>query len=105
MRIATGIAIMALAAGCATTAPGAPAPAAPKPMAAKAAPAPAPAKALAKDTGEKKVCRTQTEIGSNFPKKTCKTAAEWAVIDKGNLEGVEAFKRDSQQSTGVLSGN
>src|SRR5262245_764095 len=107
MRIVAGIMMMALVAGCVSTAPGAPAPmaAAPKAATAPKTAAPASGKALATATGDKRVCRSQTEIGSNFPKRICKSAAEWAAIDKANLEGVDAFKRDSQQSTGVRSGN
>ena len=115
MRIVAGLMIVALAAGCATTAPSAPAPttpqatAAPKPAApktattaaAKAAAAPASGKALVKEAGDKQVCRRQTEIGTNFPKRVCKTAAEWAAIDKANLAGVEQYKRESMQSTGT----
>jgi hypothetical protein len=105
MRIAAGLMLVALVASCATPAPGAPASqtvaaAAPKTApAAKTAAAPAAGKALVKEAGDKRVCRRQTEIGSNFPKRVCKSATEWAAYDKANLEGVEQYKRDSQQNT------
>ena len=102
MRIAAGLMMAALLAGCATTAPSAPAPA-PKTVSAPKAvtPAPVSGKALVKDSDSKQVCRRQKEIGTNFPTRVCKTAAEWAAYDKANLEGVEQFKRDSMQTTGV----
>ena len=107
MRIAAGLMVVALVAGCATTAPSAPAPAAPKPAAAapkaaalKTAAAPS-GKALVKDSSGKQICRRQKEIGSNFTTRICKTADEWAAYDKANLEGVEQFKRDSMQTTGT----
>lgn len=102
MRYLAGVSLaVAFLGACATTTPSAPAPAAPKPVAAPkaAAAAPTSGKALVKETGDKQVCRRQKEIGSNFPKRICKSAAEWAAYDKANLEGVDQYKRDSMQTT------
>jgi hypothetical protein len=65
--------------------------------------APAERAALAAPAGpaadaEKKICRRQKQMGSNMPQRVCATAAEWAAHDRQGQEGVEAFKRDIQNS-------
>lgn len=100
MRLIAGILALGLLAGCATESSPTPAPAqqasaAANPDAAK------PASGPKVEDPNKKVCRSERQLGSNMPSRTCHTAAEWAQIDRQGLEGIDAFKRDIQSSTGV----
>ena len=60
---------------------------------AAAAPAAAPANA-----DSKKTCKQMKVMGSNFPRRQCMTAEEWAQYNKQGEEQVETFQRDIQNS-------
>ncbi|MBX9880916.1 MAG: hypothetical protein K2X73_02980 [Sphingomonas sp.] len=42
---------------------------------------------------EKKICRTEPETGTMFPKRTCLTAKEWAEVDGSRSDKVDTFRR------------
>ncbi len=68
----------------AATAATTPAPA----VSAAPAKAPAPAKAAAKSDGDQVVCKTETVLGSRFPKKSCYSTKDYAQRlqeDRANL--------------------
>jgi hypothetical protein len=56
--------------------------------------APVAAAAPAQVTPEKKVCRREQEVGSIMPKRTCRTQAEWAAIDRQLGGDAEAQLQD-----------
>jgi hypothetical protein len=82
-------------AGCAVTPPAGP----------NEAVAAAPAAAAATQTAQadpdpsKKVCRRMLQTGSNYPKRVCSTAAEWAEFDRQGREG--AARVDEQRRAGA----
>ena len=39
--------------------------------------------------GGKKICRRDDELGTLMPKRTCKTAEEWAAIDAQNQQNAQ----------------
>lgn len=106
MRIAAGVFVLALVAGCATSPSPSPSP---SPGPAKAA-APAPQQAAqaggpnatkAADDPNKRVCRRVTPTGSNMPQRDCATAAEWARRDAAGRAGAEEVKRQINSMTGT----
>lgn len=54
---------------------------------------------------EKKVCRTDTATGSMLPKRTCRTAGEWAQIDGANAVAAENFGNMRRSSGGGIGTN
>ena len=49
---------------------------------------------------EKKICRRGGETGSMMPMRICKTAAEWAEIDKANGENASRFNENKNDARG-----
>ena len=56
----------------------------------------APVASAAPATPEKKVCRREQEVGSIMPKRTCRTQAEWAAIDRETGGNAESQLQDSR---------
>ena len=54
----------------------------------------APAVAAAPAAKEKKVCRREQLIGSIMPTRTCRTAAQWAAIDRAAQSETDAQIRE-----------
>lgn len=75
--------LSSLALVCATGA-GAQAPAAPT----AAAPQQAPVKA-------RKICKSEATVGTRFETKICKTAEEWAAIQRRDRESLDDFRRSA----------
>jgi hypothetical protein len=46
---------------------------------------------------EKKLCRREMAIGSNFPVRVCKTRNEWAAEGARNRDSFESRERDPAQ--------
>jgi hypothetical protein len=42
-------------------------------------------------TGERKICKTMTTMGSNFPQKVCSTQAEWDAFDEQTRQSADEF--------------
>lgn len=57
--------------------------------------------AAPKPPAEKKICRSQVEVGSIMRRTTCHTKAEWAVIDGKNQQAVDGalMGRDNARSS------
>jgi hypothetical protein len=53
--------------------------------------------AAPKDASEEKICKRMVVMGSNFPKRVCSTAAEWAAMDAATRTSVDAFDKDRRQ--------
>jgi hypothetical protein len=47
---------------------------------------------------DNKICKQMRVMGSNYPRRQCLTAAEWAQYDKEGQEQVETFERDIQNT-------
>lgn len=54
---------------------------------------------------EKKICRSEVQLGSNLGKRTCRTRAEWAQLARAQREQMERSRpMDSARgSTGAFS--
>ena len=65
-----------------------------EPAAASVPSAPAAAAAAAPAPKEKKVCRREQLIGSIMPTRTCRTAAQWAAIDRAAQSETDAQIRE-----------
>ena len=50
--------------------------------------APSASAPAAKKAGEKKVCVSETNVGSRFPIKVCRTESEWQVQREQDREGI-----------------
>ncbi|GGE85794.1 hypothetical protein [Sphingomonas prati] len=53
----------------------------------------------------KKICRRDMTTGSIMPKRTCRTQAEWAAIERSNDDAWDATRRKmgfTQRGTGRL---
>lgn len=71
--------------------------------AAAAEPAPQPAASPA--PAERKICRMESRTGSNMPRRTCRTRAEWAALAGQNAESTErALNRRSMAGGGLGGG-
>ena len=80
MRLAVVLVAGALAAACATPAPG-------------------DASAAGADSG--KVCKRITPTDSNMPQRICRTKEEWAALDREGQKGVEEFERARDEAASV----
>jgi hypothetical protein len=69
-------------------------------LAACATPAPDKAATTSADQGER-VCKRITMTGSNMPTKQCRSAAEWALVEKAGQADVEEFERARDEITSV----
>jgi hypothetical protein len=51
------------------------------------------------------ICRSEAVTGSNFKRRVCLTAAEWANLDNKERAGAEEFGRQTREnSAGVAEG-
>ena len=58
----------------------------------------APAAAPSAEADSKKTCKQMKVMGSNFPRRQCMTAAEWAAYEQEGKQQVESFERDIQNT-------
>jgi hypothetical protein len=50
-------------------------------------------------------CRTEPVTGSNFDRRTCRTAEEWAAIDAKQRAGAGEFGRQTRENSSVVDEN
>jgi hypothetical protein len=54
----------------------------------------------------KRVCRSDSTLGTKIPKRTCRTKKEWAQIDGANAEASsESLRSQQSYSRGTQSSN
>jgi hypothetical protein len=55
-----------------------------------------------KPVPEKKICRASVATGSIMPKRICRTASDWAQIDRANADQVDRYG-SNRPATGLGS--